>query len=66
MSWIRIQLKNQNTVNIPIDQFLSMTDEEYDDLMNSDYGYYIDNVNEEGVSEENSYFDDLDIDYSDE
>ncbi len=43
-SWIKVQLKNQNTVSIPLDQFLTMSDIEYEDLMNSNYGYYVDNI----------------------
>lgn len=43
MSSIKVQLKNQKTVSIPIEQFLSMSDIEWEDLMNSDYGYIVDN-----------------------
>lgn len=41
MSWIRIQLKSQKTISIPLDQYLTMSDSEFEDLMNSEYGYFI-------------------------
>lgn len=42
-TWTKVQLKNGNTVSIPLDQFLSMTDIEWEDLMNSNYGYVVNN-----------------------
>lgn len=63
-SWIKIQLKNGNTTSIPLSQYLTMTDIEYENLMNSNYGTYINDINPS--SNEFSKFDDIDFDLEDE
>lgn len=43
-SYIKVQTKFGNTVSIPFDQWLTMSDSDWEELMSSDYGQYMHDV----------------------
>jgi hypothetical protein len=38
---MRLQLKNGKTIDVDVNDYLDLSDKEWDDLMNSDYGSYV-------------------------
>jgi len=42
--YFKVQLANGNTVSVPCDQFLDMTDKQLDDFYSKPYGKYVSDV----------------------
>jgi hypothetical protein len=68
MGYIKVQLKSGNTVSIPMDQYFSMSDDDWDELMSSEYGTYLPDVFSSSKYNNKNFekFDDLDFDYEED
>ena len=55
-----IQLKNGNTVWMSLEDYIDLDDDEFNDLMNSPYGYYVSNPYNKENFTVSSKFEELD------
>ena len=65
-SYIKIQLNNGNSCSILLDDYLLLSDIEFEELMSSDYGKYMEDVFADSQYNNTISFDEIDFEPDDE